>query len=142
MKRTAALLVAGVIAAVGLAACGDDSNDDSTAADTAGSSSVADTGASAAAQTLEFPTDPTALEFTTPKNVPAKAGTTTFVLDNKSDIEHTLEIKGPDGEEIGEVPEMGKGTGEFTADLAPGTYTYVCDLPGHEATMNGTITVK
>ncbi len=43
------------------------------------------------------------------------------------------------GEEIAVCAPGETGTG--TLEIAPGTYTYVCTVPGHSATMRGEITV-
>jgi plastocyanin len=37
----------------------------------------------------------------------------------------------------------GEGTSEeLKLDLKPGTYTYYCSIPGHRASMEGTLTVR
>jgi len=43
------------------------------------------------------------------------------------------------GEEIAVCSPGGIGTG--TLDIDPGTYTYVCTVPGHSATMRGELSV-
>jgi plastocyanin len=90
---------------------------------------------------LTIAADPTgALSFTT-KKATAPAGTIKFEMPNKSPIQHNLAIKGPVN---GAGPIVGSGgTSTFTATLKPGTYTFYCQVPGHEAAgMKGTLVVK
>jgi uncharacterized cupredoxin-like copper-binding protein len=92
--------------------------------------------------TLEIAADPTgALAFAASKAV-GEAGKITFVMPNKSPIQHDIAVK--DGGEIGKGPVVGSGgSSKFTATLKPGTYTFYCSVPGHEAGgMKGTLTVK
>jgi plastocyanin len=82
--------------------------------------------------------DGTAFEYT---KATAPAGKITFDMPNRSSADHNIELK--------DVPNaagkvIGKGaTSTFTVTLKPGTYTYFCAVPGHEAAgMKGTLTVK
>jgi plastocyanin len=91
---------------------------------------------------LNIPADPTgALAFTYSK-ANAKAGQVTLVMPNKSPITHDISIKGNGINQQG--PRVGNGgTSKVTANLKPGTYTFYCSVPGHEAGgMKGTLTVK
>ena len=91
--------------------------------------------------TLTIAANPTgALAFTTNK-ASAPAGSIKFVMPNKSPIQHNLAIKGP---VTGAGPIVGSGgSSTFTANLKPGSYTFFCQVPGHEAGgMKGTLTVK
>lgn len=138
MKKTASLIAAAGIAALGLAACGsDDSSSDSSSTASGTATGAAATGG----PTLTIATDPTELAFTK-TDLTAKAGPTTIELNNVSSTEHELEVKSPDGEDVGEVHPISQGKGSFTADLKPGTYTFVCNQPGHAETMHGTINVE
>jgi plastocyanin len=144
VKKAASLLAVAGVAVFGLAACG--SSSDSSSSDSSSTASGTASGASsttaATDQTVTISTDPSGkLAFTT-DHVDAKAGPTTIELDNPSTTSHKLEVKGADGAEIGSVDPISQSKGSFNADLKPGEYTFVCDLPGHEATMHGTITVK
>jgi plastocyanin len=68
----------------------------------------------------------------------AKAGPATIEMPNTSGVDHNIAIKG-----IGAGKIVSKGVSSFKADLKPGTYTYFCEVPGHEAAgMKGTLTVK
>jgi len=90
---------------------------------------------------LTIAADPTgALSFVT-KKASATAGAIKFVMPNKSPIQHNIAIQGP---VTGSGPIVGSGgTSTFTANLKPGTYTFFCQVPGHEAAgMKGTLTVK
>jgi plastocyanin len=91
--------------------------------------------------TLTIPADPTgALAYVTDKAT-AKPGPAKFVMPNKSPIQHNIAIKGP-VTGAGSIVGSG-GVSTFTANLKPGTYTYFCEVPGHEAGgMKGTLTVK
>jgi mono/diheme cytochrome c family protein/plastocyanin len=90
---------------------------------------------------LSIPADPTgALSFVTRK-AGAKPGSVSIQMPNKSPIQHDIGIKGP---VKGQGPVVGSGgTSKFTATLKPGTYTFFCSVPGHEAGgMKGTLVVK
>jgi plastocyanin/mono/diheme cytochrome c family protein len=90
---------------------------------------------------LSIPADPTgALAFVTRK-ASAPAGKVTISMPNKAPIQHNIAIKGPVS---GNGPIVGSGgDSKFTATLKPGTYTFYCQVPGHEAGgMKGTLTVK
>ena len=82
--------------------------------------------------------DGTAFEFT---KATAPAGSITFDMPNRSPLQHNIALKGVPNA-AGKVINQGQ-TSTFTADLKPGTYTYICEVPGHEAAgMKGTLTVK
>jgi plastocyanin len=90
---------------------------------------------------LTIPADPTgALAFQFGKAV-ATAGKVTIAMPNQAPIQHDIAITGP---VKGQGPVVGKGgTSSFTATLKPGSYTFLCTVPGHEAAgMKGTLVVK
>jgi uncharacterized cupredoxin-like copper-binding protein len=96
---------------------------------------------SAAATTLELAADPTAIAFDTTK-LTAEAGEVTIDLDNPSALEHDVAIE-QGGEQIAISETITKGKTSVSADLEPGTYTFLCTVPGHaEAGMTGVLTVR
>ena len=63
---------------------------------------------------------------------------------NESSTGHDIALKDASGKELagGKVVEGG-GVSEFSADVKPGKYEYLCTVPGHAAGgMVGTLTVK
>jgi plastocyanin len=91
---------------------------------------------------LNIPANPTgalAFEF---NKATAKAGQVTLVMPNKAPIVHDISVKGAGVSKQG--PRVGNGgTSKVTVNLKPGTYTFYCSVPGHEAGgMKGTLTVK
>jgi plastocyanin len=87
---------------------------------------------------LSIDADPNGQLLFTASKATAKAGKITINFDNPSGVPHNLAIDGK-----GKTPIEPKGTKSFTANFAPGTYTYYCQVPGHEqAGMKGTLTVK
>ena len=91
---------------------------------------------------LSIPANPTgALAFEYSK-ANATAGQVTLVMPNQAPITHDISIKGNGVNQQG--PRVGKGgTSKITVNLKPGTYTFYCSVPGHEAGgMKGTLTVK
>jgi len=90
---------------------------------------------------LSIAADPTgALAYVTNK-ASAPAGSIKVEMPNKAPIQHNIAIKGP---VTGAGPIVGSGgTSTFTVNLKPGTYTFFCEVPGHEAAgMKGTLVVK
>jgi plastocyanin len=64
----------------------------------------------------------------------AKAGEVTLAYDGQSSIAHTLQILDTSGKQIGEKLKVSSGqvlVGKY--ELAAGTYTVICDIPGHDA---------
>jgi len=91
---------------------------------------------------LNIPANPTgALAFEFSKAT-AKPGSVTLVMPNQAPIQHDISIKGNGINQQG--PRVGQGgTSKITVNLKPGTYTFYCSVPGHEAGgMKGTLTVK
>jgi plastocyanin len=71
----------------------------------------------------------------------APAGTLTFELINEGAILHDVAIEELGDEIIVEAQPGETETGTVT--LEPGTYTYFCAVPGHQAAgMEGTLTVE
>lgn len=76
------------------------------------------------------------------KRLTAPAGKVTLKLTNRGDLHHDVSIRGK-----GLKARHGKvvGTGKVSkvvVTLAPGTYTYFCNVLGHEkGGMRGTLTV-
>jgi plastocyanin len=91
--------------------------------------------------TLTIPADPSgALAFQFGKAT-AKPGPVTVSMPNPSPIQHNISITGPVN---GKGPIVGNGgDSKFSVTLKPGTYEFLCDVPGHAAGgMKGTLTVK
>lgn len=69
----------------------------------------------------------------------AEAGTVEFELVCGDAVNHNLVIDELDAEVAACAPgETVRGS----VELEPGTYTYVCTVPGHETTMRGELTVE
>ena len=80
------------------------------------------------------------LKFTK-SSLKAPAGVVKIVLTNKAIVPHNIAIKGNGVDVKGDVVSSG-ATSTVTAVLKPGTYTFYCSVPGHEAAgMQGTLTV-
>ena len=94
-----------------------------------------------------------------PTTLHAKAGRVTISLDNGGKIPHELVLLKPgvaadrlkvtkgrvsEATTQGEISETKTGvSASHTFDLKPGTYVYVCNIPGHYADgMRGTLTVR
>jgi plastocyanin len=63
-----------------------------------------------------------------------------FTLDNQGTIQHDVTI-----EELGDetiLDAMGGESDEATVSLDAGEYTYYCSVPGHRATMEGTLSIE
>jgi uncharacterized cupredoxin-like copper-binding protein len=70
------------------------------------------------------------------------AGTVSFIVKNNGNIPHDFSISGNGVEQKTSMIDPGK-TAVLEVDLKPGTYTYICTVPGHEMLgMKGTLTVK
>lgn len=95
----------------------------------------------AASTTLKLAASPTDLAFDTTE-LSAKAGKVTIDFDNPSAIPHNVVIE-KDGEELAGFEPIAEGEEEVSADLEPGSYTFLCTVPGHaQAGMEGTLVVK
>jgi len=79
-----------------------------------------------------------------PSTISAPSGKATFYLVNSGSVAHDMVVEGPDGKKIAtsELVQPGN-TSVFTVNnLSAGTYPFVCDQPGHEASgMKGTLTI-
>ncbi len=92
--------------------------------------------------TLQLEADPTQLAYDTTE-LSSKPGKVTIDFTNPATLEHDVAIEAEGGEEIATSALIGKGKTSVSAELAPGTYTFFCTVPGHrEAGMEGTLTVK
>lgn len=98
-------------------------------------------GTEGAATTLQLSASPTKIAFDTTK-LSAQAGKVTIDFDNPSALEHDVAIE-QDGKQIAISETIAKSKTSVSADLEPGTYTYLCTVPGHaEAGMEGTLTIE
>jgi plastocyanin len=98
-------------------------------------------GAKGPGGTLQLAASPTDLAFDK-TSLTSKPGTVTIDFDNPAALEHNVAIE-QNGKEIAVSETLAEGKTSVSADLAPGTYTYLCTVPGHaEAGMEGTLTVK
>jgi len=92
-------------------------------------------------QTLRLSASPTQIAFSTTK-LTSKPGKVTVDFDNPAPIEHDVAIE-QNGKIVAQSELVTKGKTSVSADLKPGTYTFLCTVPGHaEAGMEGTLTVK
>jgi plastocyanin len=94
-----------------------------------------------ASSTLKLSADSSALAFDTTE-LTAKPGKVTIDFTNPSPIAHNVVIE-ENGKELAGFEPIAEGEESVSADLKPGTYTFLCTVPGHaEAGMEGTLVVK
>jgi plastocyanin len=149
MKKAAAVSVL-VLASIALVACGS-SDSGTTTTQPSGGGNGAATGsaggggkAAKSSETVKLSTDPGGqLKYAT-DTLTAKAGNVTIDLDNTQAISHDVAVEDSSGTVLGKTDLVAQGTASVTLDnLKPGTYTYFCTVPGHQAAgMQGTLTVK
>ncbi len=97
--------------------------------------------AGAAAGTLRLGVRGTALAFDK-STLTTRAGKVTIAFTNDSPIPHDVAIKGH-GVYVKSATVTSGGRAVVRAVLKPGTYEYLCTIPGHAAAgMVGTLTVK
>ena len=97
--------------------------------------------AAGSGSTLNLAASPTAIAFDT-TSLTAKAGKVTIDFDNPAPIEHDVAIE-KEGKELAVSELVTEAETSVSAELEPGTYTFLCTVPGHaEAGMEGTLTVK
>jgi plastocyanin len=136
------------VTALALAGCGGSSNNNNNGSSGGGGggstptpTSTPASNASGGGSGVPIAADPSgALKFTT-TTLKAKSGTVTFDFTNKASIPHAFAIKGNGVNAKGKTVTGGSDT--LTVKLKPGTYTFYCPVPGHEAAgMKGTLTVS
>ena len=93
--------------------------------------------------TVKLAADPTQLLYDT-KKLSSKPGKVTVDFQNPAQIEHDVAIaKGEGSQIVGKTDLIAQGKTSTSVELAAGTYTFFCTVPGHrEAGMVGTLTVK
>jgi plastocyanin len=91
--------------------------------------------------TLKLAASPTQIAFDT-KSLSSKPGKVTIDFSNPSMLEHDVAIE-QNGKQIAVSQLIASGKTSVSADLTPGTYTFLCTVPGHaEAGMEGTLIIK
>jgi plastocyanin len=72
----------------------------------------------------------------------SKPGPVTVTFTNPAPIAHNFAVE-ENGKLLGQTPLITSSTASKIIDLAPGSYTFLCTVPGHaQAGMQGTLTVK
>jgi plastocyanin len=134
-------LVTGLLlaAAIGLAACGGDDNNDSASSNAPTPAAPAP---SSGGQTLALAADPNGQLAYDKKSLTAKAGQVTIDFTNDSQLPHNVTIeKGEDEEGSTDTIQQSKTSKSF--NLKAGTYSFYCSVGNHEeAGMKGTLTVQ
>jgi plastocyanin len=129
-----------VTAVLALAGCGG-SDEKSSGSSSSSSSSNSSASSGGGGETLKLAADKSALKFDK-SSLTAKAGKVTLEMSNPSQLPHAVAIKGNGVDVDGKTVGNGE-TSTASTDLKPGTYTFYCPVPGHEAAgMKGTLTVN
>jgi uncharacterized cupredoxin-like copper-binding protein len=124
----AVLVVAGIL----LGACGRTAANGSTSSRQPGS---ADT----AATTVNVVTDEMSITFET---MPTRAGSYTFVVMNRGELQHDFMLEG-NGTNYQTRKIVPQSSQVLTVELVPGTYKFMCSVPGHALVgMRGSFTVS
>jgi uncharacterized cupredoxin-like copper-binding protein len=136
MSRTAALLAL-LVAAFALAACGGD-DDETPTTDTAPDDVNPET------ESLEVSAVPDGSLAFEHESLETEAGSVTVTFANPAPIAHDFCVEDPDGEEVGCTNIVADGdTTTTTLNLEPGEYTFYCSVAGHrEGGMEGPLTVE
>jgi plastocyanin len=92
--------------------------------------------------TVELAAAESELKFDTTE-LTSKPGKVTIDFNNPSTIPHNVEIEDESGKVLGGTETIAGKEESASVDLAAGTYTFFCSIPGHrEAGMEGTLVVK
>lgn len=92
--------------------------------------------------TLKLAASPTDIAYDT-TSLESKPGKVTIDFNNPAPLEHDVAIEDEGGKQIADSELIAQGETSVSTELAPGTYTFYCTVPGHrEAGMEGTLTVK
>ena len=76
------------------------------------------------------------------KALVASSSHVTIDFTNKSPLMHNVTVANSAGKVLGATPTFQGGSKTLSLTLPPGTYTFYCSVPGHEAAgMKGTLTV-
>jgi plastocyanin len=130
-------LLAILLLSLTLAACG--GSQQSTSAASAASNSAPSSSGTADATTVNIVASNFAFALDIPET---SAGTITFTLKNAGSAQHDFEISG-NGIKQKTAKLNQNESASFTVVLAPGTYTYRCTVPAHDALgMKGSFAVK
>jgi plastocyanin len=94
-----------------------------------------------AASTLQLAADPSAIAYDKTELTSAP-GKVTIDFTNPAPLEHDVVVE-EDGKELAASEVISEGKTSATAELAAGTYTFFCSVPGHrEAGMEGKLVVE
>jgi plastocyanin len=145
-----ARLVPVAVLAVVAAGCGSSSKSASSGAvgayGASGSSTKAatipaNTGGAGSATTLSIAADPTGQLKFDKSSLTAKEGTVTINFTNRAPLGHNFTIE-QNGKVLAATPTFQGATKTLKVGLRPGTYTFLCTVPGHAAAgMKGTLTI-
>ena len=135
MSRTVALLAL-VLAALALAACGGD-DEETTATETGRD-------VNPATDTLDASAVPDGSLAFEQESLEADAGSVTTTFTNPAPIAHDFCVEDSGGGEVGCTEIVADGdTSTTTLELKAGDYTFFCSVAGHrEGGMEGPLTVK
>ncbi len=138
MRKLVLLVALAALAPVALAACGGDDDETTSAATT----TTTQAGGGGGGGTLSLAADPSQLAYDT-TSLSSKAGETTIDFDNPSSTGHDVCVKDTSEKEVGCSDVIQQSNTSLSVNLKPGTYTFFCSVPGHEAAgMEGTLTVE
>jgi plastocyanin len=92
--------------------------------------------------TLQLAADPAAIAYDKTE-LSSAPGKVTIDFKNPAAIEHDVAIEAEGGEELAASEVITEGETSVSTELAAGTYTFFCTVPGHrEAGMEGGLTVR
>lgn len=152
-KKNLLLVLVMIIAALGIAGCGDSADDptddnptlseqeDPQGEQTQETESADD---SSSGQSLSLSADPNGdLKYNTDK-LNANAGNITIALTNESSVPHDVAVEDSAGKVLGTSEEITQSDTDLELkDVDAGSYTFFCTVPGHKAAgMEGTLTVR
>jgi uncharacterized cupredoxin-like copper-binding protein len=141
MRKLVLLLSVLILSVFGLAACGDD--DEEEGADTGAAPTEAPQPAGGGGGTVSVSADPGGSLAFQQGSLEAPAGSVTFTFDNPASLTHDFCIEDEGGSEVGCTNQIAESSDDLTVDLEPGTYTFFCSVGGHrEGGMEGDLTVE
>jgi len=137
--KTLATLLALVLAAIAIAACGSDSKGESQASE---DGVVVEAKETPKGQKLKIKVAPKGQAFVASEAV-ASPGKMKLELDNPQTQPHDLTIKDSSGKKIEQTYYLSEMAEAVDVDLKPGEYTFYCSMRGHRKEgMEGTLTVE